>query len=184
MLSRWNETYLKRLAMSMSLLVLIAIIFWTQSRFPDLDDKALMGGGIMLEDPLSFEASIPINPSDPIVKRIFYTTYNWIITNQRGMTFGILFGAAFLTMLRYLPRRSLRNGFANAMMGFFIGAPLGVCVNCAAPIARGMFSGGARLETTLAVIIASPTFNVVVLRCCSACFRSIWWRSRSLSPCL
>jgi len=184
MLSRWNETYLKRLAMSMSLLVLIAIIFWTQSRFPDLDDKALMGGGIMLEDLLSFEASIPINPADPIVKRIFYTTYNWIITNQRGMTFGILFGAAFLTMLRYLPRRSLRNGFANAMMGFFIGAPLGVCVNCAAPIARGMFSGGARLETTLAVIIASPTFNVVVLRCCSACFRSIWWRSRSLSPCL
>ncbi len=158
-----NNAYSKRLVFSLFLLVLIAMTFWTQSRFPDLNDKALMGGGIILEDPLSFEASIPIDPADPIAKRIIYTTYNWIMTNRRGMTFGILFGAAFLTMLRYLPRRSWRNGFVNATMGFFIGAPLGVCVNCAAPIARGMYSGGTRLETTLAAMIASPTFNVIVL---------------------
>src|SRR6185503_333069 len=48
-------------------------------------------------------------------------------------------------------------------LGFFTGAPLGVCVNCAAPIARGLFAGGARLESVLAAMIASPTFNVIVV---------------------
>ena len=41
--------------------------------------------------------------------------------------------------------------------------PLGVCVNCAAPIAKGLYAGGARAETTLAAMIASPTLNIVVL---------------------
>ena len=44
-----------------------------------------------------------------------------------------------------------------------VGAPLGVCVNCAAPIAKGLYSGGARAETTLSAMIASPTLNIVVL---------------------
>ena len=44
-----------------------------------------------------------------------------------------------------------------------MGAPLGVCVNCAAPIARGLYAGGLRAETTLSAMIASPTLNVIVL---------------------
>lgn len=44
-----------------------------------------------------------------------------------------------------------------------IGAPLGVCVNCAAPIAKGIYEAGARAETTLSAMIASPTLNIVVL---------------------
>ena len=44
-----------------------------------------------------------------------------------------------------------------------IGAPLGVCVNCAAPIAKGLHAAGTRLETTLATMISSPTMNMIVL---------------------
>lgn len=44
-----------------------------------------------------------------------------------------------------------------------LGAPMGVCVNCAAPIAKGMFSGGMRAETMLSAMISSPTLNVIVL---------------------
>ena len=36
------------------------------------------------------------------------------------MTFGVLFGAAFLCMLRYLPKRGFKNGFANAVLGLFV----------------------------------------------------------------
>lgn len=153
----------KRLVIGVLLVALIAVSFWSQSRVPDLNDKALMGGATQLEDPLSFEAAYPVNLDDPAWKRITLTTINWLLTNRNGMTFGVLFGAAFLSMLRYLPRRSFRNGYANAALGFVMGAPLGVCVNCAAPIARGLHAGGARLETTLAAMIASPTFNVIVL---------------------
>lgn len=74
------------------------------------------------------------------------------------MTFGVLFAAA-----GYFKQRSFRGGFANSLLGLAIGTPLGVCVNCAAPIARGMYSAGMRAETTLSAMIASPTLNIVVL---------------------
>jgi uncharacterized membrane protein YraQ (UPF0718 family) len=48
-------------------------------------------------------------------------------------------------------------------MGMLIGFPLGVCVNCAAPIARGAYKGGGRVETALSMMISSPTLNVVIL---------------------
>ena len=69
--------YSIRLLLSVAVLVAIGAYFWTQSRVPSLDDKALMGGGIVLEDPLSFEAAFPVNPADPAWKRIGVTTLNW-----------------------------------------------------------------------------------------------------------
>ncbi len=152
-----------RLILAAAALIAFATVFWMQSRYPNLNEKALMGGALELQDPLSFEAKYQLDPTWPLWKKIGYTTVNWIYTNRRGMMFGVLFGAAFLTMLRYLPRRSFKNGFANALLGMGIGAPLGVCVNCASPIAAGMYRGGTRAETTLAAMIASPTFNVVVV---------------------
>ena len=145
------------------LVVVLAFLFWTESRYPSLNNKAIMEGSIQLEDPLSFEALLTVDPSMPMWKKIVFTTINWVKTNKNGMTFGVLFGAAFLTLIRYLPVRSFRGRYANSALGMAIGAPLGVCVNCAAPIAKGMYSAGARAETTLSAMIASPTLNIVVL---------------------
>jgi hypothetical protein len=138
-----------RLVLSLGLVVTIAVLFWAESRIPSLNDKALMSGSIQLEDPMSFEALFPVYDSMPLWQKIVYTTINWVKTNQNGMTFGVLFGGAFLTFLRYLPRRSFSGWFANSALGMAIGAPLGVCVNCAAPIAKGIYHAGARAETTL-----------------------------------
>ncbi len=162
-LSRLTATVSWRIIFAIALVVALALFFWTQSRYPSLDDKALMTGSIQLEDPLSFEVVFPIDPTYPLWKKIAYTSINWAKTNQNGMIFGILFGAAFLTLLRYLPKRSFKGAFANSVLGMTIGAPLGVCVNCAAPIAKGLYSAGGRAETTLSAMIASPTLNVVVL---------------------
>lgn len=153
----------KRLGFAMLVMATLAIFFWSTSRYPSLDEKAMMSGAIQLEDPLGFEALIPVEPDAPVIERIGISTVNWINTNKKGMTFGWLFGASFLTLLGYFRRRNFKGGFANSVYGMFIGAPLGVCVNCAAPIARGLFQGGSRAETTLSAMIASPTLNVVVL---------------------
>ena len=153
----------KRLFFAALLVAVLALFFWTQSRYPSLDEKAMMGGAIQLEDPLSFEALIPVTPDLEPVERVAISTVNWIDTNKKGMTFGVLFGAAFLTLLGYLRRRSFSGPFANSLYGMFLGAPLGVCVNCAAPIAKGLYQGGSRAETTLSAMIASPTLNIVVL---------------------
>jgi uncharacterized membrane protein YraQ (UPF0718 family) len=157
------QPYGKRCVMALLLVSVLAVLFWTQSRYPSLNEKAMMSGAIQLEDPISFEAALPVLPEYPLWKKILYSTINWIKTNRQGMTFGVLFGAAFLTLLGYLRRHSLRSGFANSALGLAMGAPLGVCVNCAAPIAKGLYSGGARAEATLSAMLASPTLNVVVL---------------------
>mgnify|MGYP001164712286 CR=1 FL=1 len=153
----------KRFVFSLILVALLAIQFWTQSRYPSLNEKAMMSGAIQLEDPLSFEAKYPLKPEYTTVERIGYSTLNWIETNRKGMTFGILFGAAFLTLMGYVRQHSFKGRFANSLLGMGVGAPLGVCVNCAAPIAKALYSGGARAEATLSAMIASPTLNVVVL---------------------
>ena len=61
------------------------------------------------------------------------------------------------------PAQSSDRRFRNSFMGMFVGTPLGVCVNCVAPIAKGMYEGGSKMETALAVMFSSPTLNIVVL---------------------
>ena len=158
-----NPPFEKRFVLAALIVVVLAALFWTGSRYPALDEKAMMSGAIQLEDSLSFEAKYPISDTMTVVERVFWSTLNWIHTNKKGMTFGVLFAAAFLTAASYLRLRSFTGGFANSALGMVIGAPLGVCVNCAAPIAKGMYSAGLRAETTLSAMIASPTLNIVVL---------------------
>ncbi|MGH0032349.1 MAG: FG-GAP-like repeat-containing protein [Myxococcota bacterium] len=153
----------ERALLAALLCLLITVAFWSGSRYPDLGEKAAMGGGTILEDPLGFEAARPVDPADRFGVRLFDTTINWVSTNQRGMIFGIALAAAFMTLLRRLGRRSFEGAFSNTLLGVVIGAPLGVCVNCAAPIARGLHAAGTRLETSLAAMISSPTLNFVVL---------------------
>jgi uncharacterized membrane protein YraQ (UPF0718 family) len=164
----------KRLSKRVLLLALwaavLAIGFWSGSRYPDLDEKAVMGGDTLLEDPLSFEAMIQFEPHAPTWKRVTYTTVNWIDTNKRGMAFGLGVGAAFMSIIRLLRRRSAASALGNTLIGVALGTPLGLCVNCAAPAAKGMHEAGARLETTLAAMVSSPTLNVVVLTMVFAMF--------------
>lgn len=155
--------YNKRPLIVFAVIIVAAVTFWSGSRYPSLDEKSIMGGSARLEDPLSFEASIQIQPSDGAVTRIASTTINWLETNLEGMAFGLIIGACLLTLIGLIPARGHRNGFVNALIGVGIGAPLGVCVNCAAPVAKGMHDGGARLESTLATMFSSPTLNIVVI---------------------
>ncbi len=153
----------KRLVLAVIMIALLALVFWTQSRYPALDEKAIMSGAIQLEDPISFDIVYPVTPDMPVYERIAKSTINWIDTNKKGMTFGVAIAAAFLTLFGYLQKRSFRGGFSNSMLGLAMGAPLGVCVNCAAPIAKGLYSSGLRAEATLSAMIASPTLNIIVL---------------------
>ena len=152
----------KAFLLTLMLVVYLAADFWSTSRYPALDQKAMMAGTAGLE-PLGFDTVMVINADDPVYTKVLKGTVNWGKTNQRGMIFGILFGAALLTMISLFKRKSFEGSWANSVLGVLIGTPLGVCVNCAAPIAKGLHSAGLRLETTLAAMISSPTLNVIVL---------------------
>lgn len=159
----------KRLLIVSVLMAALAAGFWSGSRYPALNEKAEMG----TETPLSglgFSSLLEVDPDQDFATRVLVTTANWVYTNRQGMTFGVLFGAVLMTLIGLLDRRSFRSRFANSVLGMLIGTPLGVCVNCAAPIAKGMYSGGARSETMLATMVSSPTLNVVVLTMLFALF--------------
>lgn len=160
----------KRVLVVVAVILATAVTFWSGSRYPSLDQKAIMGGAATLEDPLSFEASIQIQQDDGTAERILYTTINWIETNLEGMAFGLMIGACLLTLIGMIPARGHSNGFVNTLLGVAVGAPLGVCVNCSAPVAKGMHDGGARLETTLATMFSSPTLNIIVVTMLFAIF--------------
>jgi uncharacterized membrane protein YraQ (UPF0718 family) len=154
--------YKKKLFISLFLLVSIAVIFWTGSRYPQLDTKALMG----VDSPtmgISFDVVMQVNSDQSVFEKVIYNTINWIDTNKKGMTFGFLFGSAFILLFSLLKDVSIKNRFVSTAIGAIIGAPLGVCVNCAAPIAKGMKDAGAKTETALATMVTSPTMNVIVL---------------------
>ena len=148
----------------------IALYFWIDSRYPALLKKLHSGKGIQVKGALSFDALLPVTPAMSMMTRIGHTTVNWMWTNRIGMTFGICFGAAVLTLIATLPRIRFKNAWANTVLGALGGAPLGVCANCVAPIGRGLYVAGASSNTVLATMISSPTLNVVVLAMAFALF--------------
>jgi len=160
----------KRVVLLSLIIAVMAVQFWSGSRYPSLNEKATMGGEIRLEDPLGFDIVVPVDRSDPVWLKIGKTTINWAKTNKRGMTFGVLFAAALMSIFSILQKRAYKSSIMNSTLGIMIGAPLGVCVNCVTPIAQGIHTAGARLETTLATLISSPTLNMIVVTMLFALF--------------
>ena len=148
----------------------IALYFWIDSRYPALLKKLHSGKGIQTKGALSFDALMPVTPAMSLMTRIGHTTVNWMWTNRIGMTFGICFGAAMLTLLSTLPRIRFKSAAGNTLLGIAGGVPLGVCANCVAPIGRSLLVAGASPNTVVAAMISSPTLNVVVLAMVFALF--------------
>ena len=141
----------------------VASSFWLVSRYPALDIKAALSGSEAFEDPLTHEAHFHAPRKADLVTRVAYTALNWYETNWRGMAFGLVLAAGFYTLLKTIPRQPSDRRSRNSFMGMFVGTPLGVCVNCVAPIAKGMYEAGSKMETALAVMFSSPTLNIIVL---------------------
>ena len=148
----------------------IALYFWIDSRYPALLKKLHTGKAISVKGALSFDALMPVTPAMSLMTRIGHTTLNWMWTNRIGMTFGICFGAAMLTLLATLPHIRFQSAAANTLLGAVGGVPLGVCANCVVPIGRSLYVAGASPDTVLATMISSPTLNVVVLAMAFALF--------------
>lgn len=157
--------YDKRFFLLSAMLASLTSYFWLASRYPALNQKALMGGDLALEDGLSFDAWFLSDQVPEWLPQFVLTFINWLHTNQNGMLFGLAFAVIVMSLLsvtrQYLATSS--HPFWAMLKGFFLGAPLGVCVNCAAPIAYGMYRKGVRAETALAMMISSPTLNVIVI---------------------
>ena len=152
------------------LMVAIAGIFWVDSRYPALLKRYNAGTQIKAAGALTFGAVYKVDPAMPLSTRVWRTSVNWLDANRIGMTFSFLFGPAALTFLATLRRRRTSSRYLNTLLGAAAGMPLGVCTNCVAPIARGLYASGMSTESVLAAMFASPALNVVVLAMTFALF--------------
>lgn len=123
----------KRVTLMLLLILCLGAAFWSGSRYPQLNEKALMGSSTLTEDPLTFDALFQSQPGDPLAQKIATSAVNWAAENRNGMTFGFLLGAGFLSLFSMLQRRGTQNAFLNALIGLGTGMPLGVCVNLCGP---------------------------------------------------
>src|SRR5260370_10194117 len=117
-----SETYTRKnivvqIAVAGLLCAAIGMYFWVDSRYPALLKKLHSGKNIHVSGTLSFDALMPVNPQMPLATRIGHTTVNWMYTNRIGMTFGICFGAALLTLLPLLPKKRFQRSLANTLAG-------------------------------------------------------------------
>ncbi len=143
--------------------VFIAVVFfWTSSRYPDLNAKAHMAESGTVQDSLSVWPLINVDSNDAIYLKILYSTINWIANNLKGMLFGVFLGGCFFSLLPLLSFTPTKDRFKNTLFGIALGTPLGVCVNCAAPVFKGVLQSK-RLELAFAMMLSSPTLNIVVL---------------------
>ena len=114
----------------------LALSFWTSSRYPDLNRKAAVGGD-MAVDGLGFDVAVKGTALDPWWKKTAIPAVNWGVTNKKGMTLGVFIAAGILTLFSLLKGAGGDYPFKNTLIGVLIGAPLGLCVKCATPIATG-----------------------------------------------
>jgi hypothetical protein len=142
----------------------IILIFWSQQRYPALLKKLHAGTGVRVAGAISFDALLPVKREMPLPTRVARTSVNWLYTNRFGMYFALPFGAALMTLLANaaVPKR-FSSAAGNVVCGAIAGAPLGVCTNCATPVAQSLLVSGASTRMTVAAMISSPSFNPVVV---------------------
>ena len=154
-----------RLESSLALLlaVTIAFIFWSQQRYPALLKKLHSGSGVKVAGTISFDTLLKVTPQMPMPEQVARTSVNWLYTNRFGMYFALPFGAALMTLMGAAAPKRFDSAAGNIVCGAVAGAPLGVCTNCATPVAQSLLMGGASTRMTLAAMISSPSFNPVVV---------------------
>jgi len=152
------------------LMVAIAGVFWVDSRYPALLKRYHAGTQVKAAGAITFGTVYAVDRTMPLTTRVSRTTVNWLDANRVGMTFSFLFGPAALVFLATVRRRRTNSAHLNALFGAAAGAPLAVCTNCIAPIARGLYASGMSVESVLAAMFASPALNVVVLAMTFALF--------------
>lgn len=157
-----NIKYPKRFIVLSLLCLGLFSYFAIESRYPALNQKALMGARTSFSS-IAFDQVYIVKLNDPFFVKLTKNFGNWWMTNLKGMTFGVLFASLIFALLETLSLKYVKNKWAQSALGGILGAPLGVCANCAAPIGQGLYEGKAPAPLALSLQASSPSFNIVVL---------------------
>ena len=156
---RWRCPY--RLVILIAAAAALLCGFWFASRYPQLLQSRHVGGAL---PSMAFSSEVlHVDAAMPWWQRIAFSAVNWLDGMKIGMTFGVALGALLHTVLRYYPLKIGSNLYLNSVKGALVGAPAGVCANCAVPVACGLTRGHGRVEVALGFLFSSPNLNPVVI---------------------
>lgn len=141
----------------------VLALFWFGSRYPSLFHKAESLGHHEVASYIWTEQLLRLPANPAFIDRVTVSIANWIWSMRIGMSFGLVIGALFHTLFQFYPPKLGGNLYLNTLKGIITGAPAGVCVNCAVPIACGITRGKANIESALSFMFSSPTLNFVVI---------------------
>jgi len=143
--------------------VMVLGFFWFGSRYPQLLKKAAHINTLIPHSFINSSELIPMATQNGFWSRVFASFINWIYSMRIGMTFGLAMGALLHTLFEFYPPKLTGNIYLNTLKGIMIGAPAGVCVNCAVPVACGITRSQNKIETALGFMFSSPTLNFLVI---------------------
>ena len=143
-------------------IAIICLYFWIYSRYPDLDAKAVMSKSGTVSDLLSVWPIFVVNEHDHYFIKIMKSYVNWIMDNKKGMAFGLIIGGFVISLFKYIKFEKSKYSWVNSFYGILMGTPLGVCVNCAMPIFKGI-TQHRKIEMAFAMMISSPTLNIIIV---------------------
>jgi len=152
-----------RIFVLLAFAVAVLTLFWFGSRYPSLFHKAQSLGHHEVPSFIWTEQILKLPTNPTFIDRVVSSFANWIWSMRIGMSFGLSIGALFHTLFQFYPPKLGGNLYRNTLKGIIIGAPAGVCVNCAVPIACGITRGKANIESALSFMFSSPTLNFVVI---------------------
>ena len=151
---------------------IILCVFWFGSRYPQLFHKAEDMGHHQLASFIWNSELLKLSATAGFIERWWVSFVNWIWSMRFGMSFGLALGALLHTIFEFYPPKLGGNIYLNTLKGIVMGAPAGVCVNCAVPVACGVTRGKANVEAALGFMFSSPTLNFVVV---SMVFAGLPW---------
>ena len=108
---------------------------------------------------------LAVNPDVLLHARPWAATLAYFSKIWPALTYGIVIGAIVRAAVSpsWIVRTLGARGFKGSLTGGLLGTPLMLCSCCVTPIFTGLYERGARLSSSLAVMLAAPGFNVAAL---------------------
>jgi uncharacterized membrane protein YraQ (UPF0718 family) len=123
------------------------------------------GGSLRVLGKVNETGRLALSPQALLDGGLVATTRFYFGKIWPALAYGLLVGAAVQATVptRWVKRWLGAGSGRPTVLGALVGAPLMLCSCCVTPIFSGLYSRGARLGPSLAVMLASPGLNLAAL---------------------
>jgi uncharacterized membrane protein YraQ (UPF0718 family) len=115
---------------------------------------------------------IAVDPSVLVKSGVLHGTVTYLLKIWPALAFGVVIGAVVRAALppAWIARMLGRGGLRGSLVGAAVGAPLMLCSCCVTPVFTGLYERGARLGSSLSVMLGAPGLNIAAVALTFALF--------------